>query len=149
METDLTLVGNGSPAIVSGVTKEQVEAPKTYVDFDDEPDKLKDMLTGRRSPRESRERTNGSDVGSKVTPLLFPKPPHPSVKRGGVIKSSAIELPAATTTSTSSSTRGREPPIHDMSLWCHIVPSQSGNGKAVTSIRLLAQNCFAVLHEMG
>jgi hypothetical protein len=136
------------PGIVSGVTKEQVEAPKTYVDFDDEPDKLKDMLSGRRSPRESRERTNGSDVGSKLIPSSFLKP-RSSVRRGGVIKSSSvIELPAAATTSTSS-TRGREPPIHDLSLWCHIVTSQSGNGKAVTSIRLLARNCFAVLQEMG
>lgn len=33
--------------VVSGVSAEQVEAPKNYVDFDDEPDRLKGMLKGR------------------------------------------------------------------------------------------------------
>jgi hypothetical protein len=138
--------------IVSGVTKEQVEAPMTYVDFDDEPDKLKDMLTGRRSPRENKETPNDSDVDSKVAPPSLLKPPNPSVKPGGVIQPSlsAIEPPAVATTSTSSSTWGCAPSLHDMTLWCHIVPSQTGNGKAVTSIRLLACNgCLAVLQEMG
>jgi hypothetical protein len=38
--------------VVSGVTPEQVEATvKNYVDFEDEPDKLKDILKGR-NPRE-------------------------------------------------------------------------------------------------
>lgn len=32
---------------VSGLSKEQVEAPKNYVDFEDEPDKLKEILNGR------------------------------------------------------------------------------------------------------
>ncbi|KAH7928777.1 hypothetical protein BV22DRAFT_1058262 [Leucogyrophana mollusca] len=33
--------------VVSGLSREQVEAPKNYVDYDDEPEKLKDMLKGK------------------------------------------------------------------------------------------------------
>lgn len=38
--------------IVSGLSVEQVEAPKNFVDFDDEPEKLKDMLKGRGGGKE-------------------------------------------------------------------------------------------------
>lgn len=35
--------------VVSGVSAERVEAPKNYVDFDDEPERLKGMLKGKGS----------------------------------------------------------------------------------------------------
>ena len=49
------------PRVVSGVT---VEAPKNHVDFEDEPDKLKDILKGKNP----RERHSISDTSSERTP---------------------------------------------------------------------------------
>ncbi|KAG2341534.1 WD40 repeat-like protein [Suillus weaverae] len=37
--------------VVSGVSREQVEAPKNYVDFEDEPGRLKDILKSNSKPR--------------------------------------------------------------------------------------------------
>lgn len=37
--------------MVSGVSREQVEAPKNYVDFEDEPGRLKDILMGNSKPK--------------------------------------------------------------------------------------------------
>ncbi len=51
--------------IVSGITTEQVEAPKNYVDFEDEPDKLKDMLKARRS----KDRRNSSELRDSTSNL--------------------------------------------------------------------------------
>jgi hypothetical protein len=136
--------------IVSGVTTEQVEAPKNYVDFDDEPDKLKDMLKGR-SPRESKETPNGSDVDLKSHPPSLLEPPSVSIKHRSNIKPtlSSTELSSATN-SVSSLIRDRAFSVHDLTLWCHIVPSRSGPGNAVTSIHLLDNNdSVVVLQGMG
>lgn len=46
---------------MSGVTAEKVEAPKNYVDFDEQPEKLKGLLMGK-STRDSR--TSLSDSGA-------------------------------------------------------------------------------------
>jgi len=44
--------------VVSGVSREQVEAPKNYVDFEDEPGRLKDLLKSSSKPEKfSWERT--------------------------------------------------------------------------------------------
>ena len=137
--------------IVSGVTNEQVEAPKNYVDFDDEPDKLKDMLRGR-SPRERKETPHNSDVDSKSPPPSFLGLPDVTMKHRSVMKPSlsTTELLAATASSVSTSTWDRASFIHDLTLWCHIVPLRSGPRRAVTSIRFLDRNrSLAVLQEMG
>ena len=136
--------------IVSGVTTEQVEAPKNFVDFEDEPEKLKDMLNGR-NPRESKETPNGSDVDLKLPPPSHLELPNPNFKLRSLIKPtiSTTELPSASN-SVSSSTRDRALFVHDLTLWCHIVPPRSGPGNAVTSICLLDHNeSAAVLQEMG
>ena len=135
---------------VSGVTTEQVEAPKNYVDFEDEPEKLKDMLNGR-NPRESKETPNGSAVDLKLSPPSLLEVHNASFKRSSVIKPtiSTTELPS-TANSISSSTRDRALFVHDLRLWCHILPPRSGPGSTVTSISLLDHNeSVAVLQEMG
>lgn len=48
--------------IVSSVSTEQVEAPKNYVDFDEEPDKLKGMLMGRGV----KEKSHGDSLSPNV-----------------------------------------------------------------------------------
>ncbi|TFK39093.1 hypothetical protein BDQ12DRAFT_683016 [Crucibulum laeve] len=57
--------------VVSGITAEKVEAPKNYVDFDEEPGKLKEMLKGRKwmgtstSASASASSTSVSTIGSE------------------------------------------------------------------------------------
>lgn len=146
--------------IVSGVTAERVEAPKNYVDFEDEPDKLKEMLKGR-NPREKLavsgpDQTRGTPVEKSPAPSLL-GPPHVGLKRKNIPKSllSPTLSPSLTANSFSS---GSSPPdqafpgtVHDLSLWCHIIPPRSGPGRAVTNIRFLDSNneLFAALQETG
>ncbi|KAF8065183.1 hypothetical protein FPV67DRAFT_1501698 [Lyophyllum atratum] len=138
--------------VVSGVTTEQVEAPKNYVDFDDEPEKLKEMLKGRQ-PRDSRERYGAAQELEKHTG--HERSPTPSLtgssKRKEVPKSLLSGAHSATPSSYPPSPRdsSSESP-YDLSLWCHIVPPQAGPGRAVTCIRLLEENqLVTVLQETG
>lgn len=131
------------PRIVSAVNTEQVEAYKNYVDYDDEPEKLKDMLRGR-SPRGNKGTPNGFNVNSRSPPPSLLEPPNVSKKRSNVKPSLSIP------NSISPSPRGRSFSVHELTLWCHILPPRSGPGNAVTSIRLFDRNeSIAVLQEMG
>jgi hypothetical protein len=146
--------------IVSGVTAERVEAPKNYVDFDDEPDKLKEMLKGR-NPRDkltvSDSDQNRSILTEKPPPPSLLGPPHVGLKRKSIPKSllSPAHSPSSTAKSFSSSSSPRDPvfpgTVHDLSLWCHIVPPRSGFGRAVTSIQFLdsSHEFLAALQETG
>lgn len=143
--------------VVSGVTTEQVEAPKNYVDFDDEPERLKDMLKGRH-PKGGGEKPSFPE--GETPPIE--KSPTPSLlglsglKRKNVPRSmlSATQSPAILSSPLSSNSSPRASTfldsVHDLHLWCHIIPPRSGSGRAVTSIRLLEDDQFmAVLQEMG
>ncbi|KAG5644671.1 hypothetical protein DXG03_007970 [Asterophora parasitica] len=131
--------------VVSGVTAEQVEAPKNYVDYDDEPDKLKDLLKGRQ-PRDSKERRAAStDSGRERSPTPS------NLKRKELPKSlrSATHSPAFTSYPPSP----REPAVeypYDLSLWCHIIPPRYGPGHAISRVLLIDDNqSIAVLQETG
>ncbi|KIJ60314.1 hypothetical protein HYDPIDRAFT_177510 [Hydnomerulius pinastri MD-312] len=88
--------------VVSGVSHEQVQAPKNFVDFDDEPDRLKDLLKGN-AVNKNRER-------GLVDALL------PSFDKGVVIERSpqispSSFLPSSTLTpSNSGVSKGRDGP---------------------------------------
>ncbi|KAF5384322.1 hypothetical protein D9615_003314 [Tricholomella constricta] len=144
--------------VVSSVTTEQVEAPKNYVDFDDEPDKLKDMLKGRQ-PRESREKYASPSEPDKFhgherspTPSLLGSS---SQKRKEVPRSllSATHSPAFTATSPSYPPSPHDHTFdfpYDIGLWYHVIPPQSGPGHTVTSIRVIGDKQFlVVLQEAG
>ncbi|KAJ7166355.1 hypothetical protein C8R43DRAFT_985618 [Mycena crocata] len=126
--------------IVSGITAAQVEAPKNYVDFDDEPDKLKDMLKGKRSTPPSNDNS--------------PAPSIYHVKRSDGPKSllSATNSPAHTpkTVSTPPSpvTQSSFPDdAQGLAVLCHIIPAQPG---PVSAMLLLENNSLlAVLQQSG
>lgn len=135
------------PRVVSGVTAEQVEAPKNYVDFDDEPDKLKDILKGR-ALREKSISTDGSERLSKSNaPSVIE--PVPFSKRKNLL--------------STTNSRASTPPFpiphspkelfSNSSMWMlryHVIPSHSGFGHAVKSIQILPDaKHFAVLQESG
>ncbi|KIK67043.1 hypothetical protein GYMLUDRAFT_216928 [Collybiopsis luxurians FD-317 M1] len=144
--------------IVSGITTEQVEAPKAYVDFDDEPDKLKDMLKGRSSHSH-----RGSFDLHRDNPVIDWKPSNESSTASGKRRKdapksmlSATASPALTPSSISAPPSPRGPaPIQtklskDLELVCHIVPPNVGQKSRVVDIQLLHNNEFcAVLRESG
>lgn len=145
--------------IVSGVTAEQVQAPKNYVDFDDEPDKLKDMLKGR-NPRERFSNSELSlDRGIAVETLPTPSVPFPvssGQKHKGDPKSllsaanSAAFTPKAFSAPTSPGGDSSPGTPYDITLRCHIVPRHTGAGRAVTAVQLLAGNrLLTILQETG
>ncbi|PIL35130.1 hypothetical protein GSI_02919 [Ganoderma sinense ZZ0214-1] len=135
--------------IVSAVSNEQVEAPKNYVDFDEEQEKLRGMLKGKghtdsRRPSTSRPRSD------KDHPVLE-KPVQSTSNIGSSLRkddtmsylSSALS-PTASTLSLSLSgppsptlVLGPEPSSPtSFSLRCHVFPPHSGSGRAVSSLKL-------------
>lgn len=59
------------PRAVSGVNVEQAQAPKNYVDFDDEPDKLKDLLKGK-NPMTKTQSDSSSEKTIPAIPVEEP-----------------------------------------------------------------------------
>jgi hypothetical protein len=148
---------------VSGLSKEKVEAPKNYVDFEDEPEKLKDMLKGKG--------VKDKTVADNLVPnfekgLVVEKSPHPLVvsppgpisRRKDDARSllSATNSPPFTPRSLSAPSSpslvplvSSESPINQsfLCLRCHIIPRRSG---AISAIQLLDNNhFFAVLQDNG
>jgi hypothetical protein len=89
--------------VVSGVSREQVEAPKNYVDFEDEPGRLKDLLkSSSKHERPSWERTLADAI-------------IPSFDRGVVIEQSPAQtsptlLPTLPTTASRSTNKNKDDP---------------------------------------
>ncbi|KAF9483399.1 WD40 repeat-like protein [Pholiota conissans] len=145
------------PRVVSGVTTEPVEAPKNYVDFEDEPDKLKDILKGR-NPKDRRSVSEThSDKGSKAPPTPPIVEPAPIVKRKSRAPRSLLSAAnsRAPTPPFSIPSSPQDPNLsipcsQDWSLRYHIMPSRAYVGSAARTIRLFNDNhLFAVLQENG
>ncbi|KAJ7119871.1 hypothetical protein C8R44DRAFT_878257 [Mycena epipterygia] len=130
--------------IVSGITAAQVEAPKNYVDFDDEPDKLKDMLKGRNH----KERSAPASGSNSPVPSIY------HVKRSDNPKSllsatnSPSQTPKTISTPPSPAMLSSFPDdAQDLSLLCHIIPARPG---PISAILLLEGNTLiAVMQESG
>ncbi|KDQ62091.1 hypothetical protein JAAARDRAFT_29992 [Jaapia argillacea MUCL 33604] len=142
--------------IVSGVSKEQAEAPKNYVDFEDEPGKLKDMLKGK-GPKEkatagegiiaggSLEKSHSSDTASIRSAL----PGSSTSKRRDDGASIMSHGRSPSTASWAESRPTSPPPLittqtpptpldnRELSLFCHIFPPRFGFGRAVAELRIL------------
>lgn len=137
-------------SVVLGVSTEQVQAPRNYVDFDDEPGRLKDILKGK-NPRE-RERVS-SDSASLVT--ISPAP-STIVEKGPERKGSGSPAKSLYSTADSSITRPQSPssptslqgrssdPTQLLSIQYHIIPTHSGRGNAVRAIEVIEDNTLVV-----
>jgi hypothetical protein len=139
--------------VVSGVTTEQVEAPKNYVDFEDEPDRLKDILKGR-NPRErydnSSDRTSKSAASSIIEPASKPKNLAPRSLL--LVGNSRTPTPPFSAPASPRESGSFSPPgfSYHWELLYHIIPSRSGFGHSVKSIQFLDDGRFlAVLQESG
>ncbi|KAK0459983.1 uncharacterized protein EV420DRAFT_1534284 [Desarmillaria tabescens] len=143
--------------IVSGITTEQVEAPKNYVDFEDEPDKLKDMLKGhrlkdRRNSSELRDPTSNLRHAPTSSPEMAFSPTRQRKEKPRSLLS-ATTSPGFTPKSISAPASPRGQPLieHDSKLdFSHcIIPPQFIQGHAVASLRPLNETHYVVLRENG
>jgi WD repeat-containing protein 7 len=144
---------------------EQVEAPKNYVDFEEEEDKLKHMLKGRplkdKATLEKLSTRSTKSIGGNEATLLPPSEIEPAANREATSNSllSATNSPAFTprslswSTSPNSGTSISKDPrggSQYFTLRCHVIPPRSGDGCSITGMQLLGQDSlFAVLQETG
>ena len=139
--------------VVSGVTAEQVEAPKNYVDFEDEPDKLKDILKGR-NPRERYD--NSSDRAPKsAASSIFeqaPKPKNLAPRSLLSVENSRSPTPPFSAPASPREGSSLSPPglSYRWELLYHVIPYRSGFEHSINSIQFLDDGRFlAVLQKSG
>ncbi|KAJ7726520.1 hypothetical protein B0H16DRAFT_1592489 [Mycena metata] len=141
-KTPFTVVSRSR--IVAGITATQVEAPKNYVDFEDEPDKLKDMLKGRSH----KERSVPPSTDASPAPSVY------HVKRSDGPKSllsatnSPSHTPRTVSNPTSPVTQSSFPDdSQDLALSYHIIPARPGS---ISGMLLLEGNSLlAVIQRSG
>jgi len=146
------------PRVVSGVTTEPVEAPKNYVDFEDEPDKLKDILKGKNP----RERHSISDTSSERAPRSSASSiigAVPASKRKNAAPRSLLSAANSRASTPQPISMPESPSPRECNVganlcgWSvryHVIPARSGFGYAVKAIQFLSDSrFFAVLHESG
>ncbi|KAH8982187.1 hypothetical protein EDB86DRAFT_2812394 [Lactarius hatsudake] len=148
--------------VVSGISDEQAQAPKNYVDFDEEPDKLKELLRGRVRDSASGDRLPLSlDRTAAAAEKQAGLSKGLSSPSGSVRRSEARSLLSATHSPTLSVTTLPTPPSpsspsspsrlpYHLSLGCHIFPRCAGTGNPVVGLRALANHRhFVCLRSQG
>lgn len=140
--------------IVSGLSLEQAEAPKNYVDFEDEPEKLKDMLKGK-SPKDKP-----STVEATASP---PSSSRSLLSPGTTLVPPGSDSPAISSlpSTSRSASRAPSPPLSApesvstqatsaLSLKLHICPPHSGDGQAISCMETVHDNQHVLcLQETG
>jgi WD repeat-containing protein 7 len=151
--------------IVSGLSMEQVEAPKNYVDFDDEPEKLKEMLKGRSVSREKAMIDGMRQAFDKDTIIdkVGSPPPTPGSSsrrkdddRSLLLASTSASIKSGTPSIMSSPmlspTNNRSEMYHpySLSLRYHVFLPKCGPMRGITHISLVKRDQYAVcLQEHG
>ena len=147
---------------VSGLSKEQVEAPKNYVEFEDEPEKLKELLKGKGAPRDKTGTDNLAGKGLVLEKLSRPASPAqlqttgPASKRKNEARSllSATNSPPFSPSPPSTPSSPLLMPLNSgvsvdpyrLSLRYHIIPNQPG---AISAVHILDDRLFVILQESG
>lgn len=142
--------------IVAGVTTDAVEAPKNYVDFEDEPEKLKGLLK-HKGPVKERHLMDGVLHPFEKNISMDMHPVHPLITTTAEIQprkptkqKSESRIQSTTHSRTSShpinSTSTQASPttsvprlhasgdIHSLYIHSHTFPSQFGPGKAISQL---------------
>ncbi|KAG2359683.1 hypothetical protein BDR07DRAFT_1487951 [Suillus spraguei] len=158
--------------VVSGVSREQVEAPKNYVDFEDEPGRLKDILMGNSKPKRTLADSilTSFDRGvvieqspASAPPTLQPTLPNSLSSASSMSKNkddprsllSAINPPTFPPGSPSASPSPRQLSPFDGSpsrgtIKASIILDPGGHGHAVSAMRYIeTANLLVVLQESG
>ena len=148
--------------VVSGISDEQARAPKNSVDFDEEPEKLKELLRGGAKDSASGDRLPLSvdrNVAHTEKQPAWSKglsSPPGSVRRSeakSLLSATHSPAPSVTTlpspASLSSPSSPSRLPYH-LSLGCHIFPQRSGTGNAVAGLCALENGRhFVCLRSQG
>ncbi|KAL0960599.1 hypothetical protein HGRIS_005631 [Hohenbuehelia grisea] len=135
--------------VVSGISTEPVEAPKNYVDFDEEPAKLKEMLQGR-APKDKIHVTDVPVPGTIASPTIA----SPMVLSQPPGKRRREEKRSSSTRGVDYSTSAgpRSPPKagqRQLALRYHIVPAHS-TANRVNDLHFLHNSAiFASLQRNG
>lgn len=134
--------------VVSAISDEQAQAPKNYVDFDEESERLRELLKGSVKdssstdrPRQSFDRT----IPTERQPVQSKGPASPSgpAPRGEGKVLSGTHSPSPSITSLPSSHSTPPSPFctpYQLSLEFHVFPPHSGPGNAVVALHALV-NC--------
>lgn len=120
--------------VVSSVSTELVEAPKNYVDFDDEPEKLKGLLKGRAVKERIFNDTLSPDAGRTAN---AEKPASLTSHHRRAVSPAASMRSASPPSSPSSPTIVTPPgerEVPSLSLSCHVVPSTTGPTSRVVAL---------------
>lgn len=141
--------------VVSGISAERVEAAKNYVDFEDEADKLKDLLKGK-NPSTTDTVSERAIFIKPPTPPTFP-PTEPTLIRRTELSKVLINFPPPNNSRPfSTPTSPREPMLpgteilDELELQYHIIPCTNGSGNAVKSLFILTESFICiVLQESG
>jgi len=136
--------------VVSGVTTEPVEAPKNYVDFEDEPDKLKDILKGRIPRERSSDRPTKSTASSIIEAV--PKRKNPASRSLFSAANSRAPTPPFSDPASPQENGSFSPPgpSYHWELLYHAIPSRTGFEHSVKSIQFMDDGrFFAVLQKTG
>lgn len=131
----------GRSKIVTGITTEKVEAPTNYVDFDDEPGKLKDILQGHIH-KEKPEPVFSSD---KVTVHKEPPKSLLSATNSPSFTPRSLSVPSSPTTQYPVGSESE-----NLRLLCHVIPPNSGTGHSVSALNFVGDGSYlAMLQESG
>lgn len=138
--------------VVSAISDEQAQAPKNYVDFDEESEKLRELLKGgvkdsssTDRPRRSFERTIPAERQSVHS--KGPTSPSGPVPRGEGKVLSGTYSPTPSITSLPSSQSTPPSPLctpYQLSLEFHLFPPRSGPGNAVVALHALVNCCYLI-----
>ena len=129
--------------VVSAVSDEQAQAPKNYVDFDEEPEKLKDLLKGAKgssSARLSSDPAHSTErQGVQVKGLASSSGPAPRGEGKLVLGAAHSPTPSISSLPSTLHTTPPSPfcPSYQLSLEFHVFPPHSVPGDAVVGLHAL------------
>lgn len=145
--TNLAMTSTKSRA-VSGLTRTEVEAPKNYVDFEEEQEKMKSMIADRSS-REPKDRSPRSSI---VSPVEVPSLRFDDAKSISSIPSSSSLLspplspPLSPALDAQRVTHSRK----HLRLHARITPRDFGHGHAIVCLDILEEGeLLLALQESG
>jgi len=135
--------------VVSAISDEQAQAPKNYVDFDEEPERLKELLKGSAKDSASTDRLPLSFDRKAATeklpvPSRGPSSPSGSIRRGqpksllSATHSPTPSVPSPPSSTSHSALPSPSFPLYQFSLESHVFPPHPGLGNAVVGLHALA-----------
>lgn len=131
---------------VSDLTKEMVEAPKNFVDYDDEEGKLRALLNHDALVRDRVTSGSGGFVRSRKPPSSISTP---------IRHVEPAPLMSTTSISGASHHRGDDAcPLgldsnSSLLLAFHIIPSHNGHEHSISALKIFGEDHFISLHRSG